>query len=104
SRIDAKVADLRRNMVTTQDVAALRREQVSIGKLADLRSELVGRLDALDTEMRSRFDRVETQLNDLEEDLTAHMKRHRKLEEDIRYLKGRPARTAARAPRRRVEK
>jgi hypothetical protein len=51
-----------------------------------------------------RFDRMDERLDELDEDLTGHMKVHRKVEEDIAYLKGRPARSAARAPRRRVGK
>jgi hypothetical protein len=58
------------------------------------------RFDAVD----QRFDGVDKQLAELDEDLTGHMKVHRKLEEDIAYLKGRPPRSAARAPRRRVGK
>jgi exonuclease VII small subunit len=47
----------------------------------------------LRAEMTKRFD-------DLDAELTTHAKVHRKIEDDIRALKGRPPRTAARPTRR----
>ena len=48
----------------------------------------------------TRFDRVDKGLAELDRDLTKHMDVHREIEKDIEALKARPARTAARAPRR----
>ena len=63
-------------------------------------SELRAETKAEFAQVGSRFDRVEKQLTDLDRDLTKHMDVHREIEKDIEALKARPARTAARAPRR----
>lgn len=51
------------------------------------------KVDALRAEMVQRFD-------ELDAELTLHAKVHRKIEQDITTLKGRPPRTAARPTRR----
>jgi predicted nucleic acid-binding Zn-ribbon protein len=68
--------------------------------LAKLEAKVESRFATLDSEMGSRFDRVEKRLDDLDRDLNKHMDVHREIEKDITLLKRRPPRTAARAPRR----
>jgi hypothetical protein len=52
-------------------------------------------------ETTARLKRIEKQLDEVDEDLTGHMKVHREIEKDIELLKRRPPRTAARPTRRR---
>jgi hypothetical protein len=51
-------------------------------------------------ELRTGFARVDKRFDDLDDELTLHAKVHRKIEDDITALKGRPPRTAARRARR----
>jgi hypothetical protein len=60
---------------------------------------LDAKVDAHHTDTTARLKRIEKQLDEVDADLTAHMKVHRELEKDIQNLKRRPPRTAAR-PRR----
>lgn len=62
---------------------------------ADIRTKMATR-----AETNERFDRVDQRFDDLDAELTTHAKVHRKIEEDITALKGRPPRTAARPVRR----
>jgi hypothetical protein len=73
------------------------------GRVDRIKSGMATRTEtnALRSEVSARFDRVDKQLEELDKDLTGHMKLHRELEKDIELLKRRPPRTAARAARRR---
>lgn len=70
------------------------------GGIAKLDAKVDTGLAQVRSEMAKRFDGVDAQLADLDRDLTKHMDVHREIEKDIEALKSRPARTAARAPRR----
>jgi hypothetical protein len=73
------VLDAIAKLPTKDDLQALRAEAKS--EIASLRAEMVQRFDDLDAEP------------------TKHADVHRKVEEDITRLKGRPPRTAARPAR-----
>ena len=88
--------------------ARVERMESRVGRIESTmatRADMNGQLERIEStmatraEMNARFDRVEDQLKELDEDLDGHMKVHRELEKDIALLKGRPARTAARARR-----
>ncbi len=73
-------------------------------KIDQVRSEVHGldaKIDQVRSEVHARFDQVDNDLKALDKEVTAHMAVHRELEKDIELLKRRPARTAARATRRR---
>jgi hypothetical protein len=72
-------------------IAELRRETKN--GIAELRRATKDDLAKLDAKIEKRFDA-------LDEELTLHTRVHKEIEKDITALKGRPARTAARAPRR----
>ena len=61
--------------------------------IAKLDAKVDRRVDELRAEMVQRFD-------ELDAELTLHAKVHRKIEQDITTLKGRPSRTATRPSRR----
>ena len=58
------------------------------------------KVDAQHVQTSARFDRVDKSIAEIDRDLTKHMNVHAEIEKDIEALKRRPARTAARAPRR----
>jgi chromosome segregation ATPase len=68
--------------------------------IAELRAETKADIAKLDAKVDDGFSRVAAQLTELDRDLTKRMDVHREIEKDIEGLKRRPARTAARAPRR----
>jgi hypothetical protein len=61
-------------------------------------------ISALDANVDRKIDELRTEMKrgfaDLDKELTGHADVHRQIEKDIAALKARPARTAARAPRR----
>lgn len=84
-----------------------RMAQPTLKDVMDVIAKLDAKVDAHRAETRAdaakvdaRFDRVDKGLAELDRDLTKHMDVHREIEKDIEALKARPARTAARAPRR----
>jgi len=84
---------------TLKDVldAIAKLEAATKAEFVEVRREM----GANHAETTTRLKRVEKQLDDVDEDLTGHMKVHRELEKDIAALKRRPPRTAARPARRR---
>lgn len=72
---------------------AVARIEASMATKAEL-AKLDAKVDAHRAETRKGF-------ADLDEELSGHAKVHREIEKDIEALKRRPARTAARTPRRR---
>jgi septal ring factor EnvC (AmiA/AmiB activator) len=86
------LAKVRAEVATKADLANL----ATRDELANVRAEMLATRDDLAkvrAEMNQRFD-------ELDAELTLHAKVHRKVEEDIMYLKSRPPRTAAKATRR----
>jgi chromosome segregation ATPase len=86
-----ELADVRREMAAKSDLAEVRREVAEARReVAEVRREVGAH-------------RAETAKGfaELDRELTDHTKVHREIEEDIEALKRRPARTAARSPRRR---
>ena len=61
--------------------------------ISELDAKVGRKVDELRTEMKKGF-------ADLDKELTGHTQVRREIEKDIAALKSRPARTAARAPRR----
>ena len=74
--------------------------------IAELRTETKADIAQVRSEMATKSDldahRVESKkgFSDLDKELSGHTDVHREIEKDIEALKRRPARTAARAPRR----
>jgi hypothetical protein len=69
--------------------------------LAELRRDLVAKIDAHRAETDAHRAETRKGFEDLDEELTGHAKVHREIEKDIENIKRRPARTAARPARRR---
>lgn len=67
---------------------------------ADL-AKLDAKVDRVDAKVDAHRAETKKGFSDLDEELSGHAKVHREIEKDIELLKRRPARTAARAPRRR---
>jgi hypothetical protein len=82
---------------TKSELVAVRREVATKSVLLELRREV----GANHAETTARLKRIEKQLDEVDEDLTGHMKIHREIEKDLELLKRRPPRTAARPTRRR---
>jgi septal ring factor EnvC (AmiA/AmiB activator) len=88
-------------------IAELRTE--TKGDIAQVRSEMATKADL--TKLDGKVDKVEAKVDahraetkqgfgELDKELAGHADVHREIETDIEALKRRPARTAARAPRR----
>jgi hypothetical protein len=82
SEMATKTSEIRSGMATKAALEAMRAEMAT--KAA---------LEAMRAEMTKGF-------ADLDKELTGHADLHREIEKDIEALKRRPARTAARSPRR----